>query len=81
MEEDLGADYFNDLLSRCFFQPSSDSKSEFIMHDLINDLAQEVATEICFNFKNIHKVSQGLIIYHLCMVSMMCSKNLKSSIN
>ena len=58
MEEDLGVDYFNELLSRCFFQPSSDSKSEFIMHDLINDLAQEVATEICFNFKNIHKVSQ-----------------------
>ena len=35
-----------------------DSKSEFIMHDLINDLAQEVATEICFNFENIYKVSQ-----------------------
>uniref|UniRef100_F6HCU5 Disease resistance protein winged helix domain-containing protein n=1 Tax=Vitis vinifera TaxID=29760 RepID=F6HCU5_VITVI len=42
MEEDLGVDYFNELLSRCFFQPSSDSKSKFIMHDLINDLTQEV---------------------------------------
>uniref|UniRef100_F6I7E3 Uncharacterized protein n=1 Tax=Vitis vinifera TaxID=29760 RepID=F6I7E3_VITVI len=56
--EDLGADYFDELLSRCFFQPSSNSKSQFIMHDLINDLAQDVATEICFNLENIHKTSE-----------------------
>ena len=51
--EDLGADYFNELLSRCFFQPPSNSKLRFIMHDLINDLAQ-----ICFNLENIHKISK-----------------------
>ena len=28
------------------------------MHDLINDLAQDVATEICFNLENIHKTSE-----------------------
>ncbi|CBI35644.3 unnamed protein product, partial [Vitis vinifera] len=56
--EDLGADYFDELLSRCFFQPSSNSKSQFIMHDLINDLAQDVATEICFNLENIRKASE-----------------------
>ncbi|KAJ9671111.1 hypothetical protein PVL29_027211 [Vitis rotundifolia] len=56
--EDLGADYFDELLSRCFFQPSSNSKSQFIMHDLINDLAQDVATEIYFNLENIHKTSE-----------------------
>ncbi|KAL6340027.1 hypothetical protein AAG906_038862 [Vitis piasezkii] len=56
--EDLGAGYFDELLSRCFFQPSSNSKSQFIMHDLINDLAQDVATEICFNLENIHKTSE-----------------------
>ncbi|XP_034691091.1 putative disease resistance RPP13-like protein 1 [Vitis riparia] len=56
--EDLGADYFDELLSRCFFQPSSNSKSQFIMHDLINDLAQDDATEICFNLENIHKTSE-----------------------
>ncbi|KAJ9697434.1 hypothetical protein PVL29_009313 [Vitis rotundifolia] len=56
--EDLGADYFDELLSKCFFQPASNSKSQFIMHDLINDLAQDVAAEICFNLENIHKTSE-----------------------
>lgn len=42
--EDLGADYFNALLFRFFFQPSNSRKLRFVMHDLINDLAQDVAT-------------------------------------
>ncbi|OMO51744.1 Disease resistance protein [Corchorus capsularis] len=46
--EDLGLEYFNDLLSRSFFQESSLNKSCYVMHDLINDLAQYVAGEVCF---------------------------------
>ncbi|XP_062174634.1 putative disease resistance RPP13-like protein 1 isoform X2 [Alnus glutinosa] len=46
--EDLGSDYFRALLSRSFFNQSSVWKSRFVMHDLINDLAQSVAGEICF---------------------------------
>ncbi|XVF79164.1 hypothetical protein PTKIN_Ptkin14bG0198000 [Pterospermum kingtungense] len=43
----LGSQYFQDLLSR--------DKSRFVMHVLINDLAQLVAGEICFKFEgNIH---------------------------
>ncbi|GLT39644.1 hypothetical protein SLA2020_138250 [Shorea laevis] len=49
---DLGLAYFHDLLSRSFFQQSNSHKALFVMHDLINDLAQSVAGEICFHFEN-----------------------------
>ncbi|KAK5787271.1 hypothetical protein PVK06_041924 [Gossypium arboreum] len=45
--KDLGNQYFQDLVSRSFFQTSSKDKSRFVMHDLINDLAQVVAGKIC----------------------------------
>ncbi|XP_028095241.1 putative disease resistance RPP13-like protein 1 [Camellia sinensis] len=51
--EDVGGDYFRELLSRSFFQPSSTGKSsKFVMHDLINDLAQVVARETCFRLED-----------------------------
>lgn len=50
--EDLGSEYFHDLLSRSFFQQSSVSKSCYMMHDLINDLAQHVAGEVCFRLED-----------------------------
>ncbi|CAL5331129.1 unnamed protein product [Camellia sinensis] len=47
--EDVGGEYFRELLSRSFFQPSSIAKgSKFVMHDLINDLAQVIARDTCF---------------------------------
>ncbi|XP_034702920.1 putative disease resistance RPP13-like protein 1 isoform X2 [Vitis riparia] len=51
--EDLGSKYFYDLLSRSFFQQSNHNSSRFVMHDLINDLAQYVAGELCFNLEGI----------------------------
>ncbi|XVF73592.1 hypothetical protein PTKIN_Ptkin12aG0214600 [Pterospermum kingtungense] len=55
--EDLGSDYFDELLSRSFFQLSKSSERRFVMHDLINDLAQSVCEEICCNFdeRDMHK--------------------------
>ncbi|KAH9782482.1 putative disease resistance protein [Citrus sinensis] len=46
--EDLGNDFFWDLLSRSLFQQSSRDGCKFVMHDLVHDLAQLVSGETCF---------------------------------
>ncbi|XP_059645452.1 putative disease resistance RPP13-like protein 1 [Cornus florida] len=46
--EGFGRECFDGLLSISFFQQSSDKKTGFVMHDLISDLAQFVAGDICF---------------------------------
>ncbi|XP_058216002.1 putative disease resistance RPP13-like protein 1 [Rhododendron vialii] len=57
--EDLGCEYFHELLSRSFFQPSS-SGEQFVMHDLINDLAQFLARKTCFRLEDkLIKESEG----------------------
>nr|XP_023883941.1 putative disease resistance protein At3g14460 [Quercus suber] len=50
--EDLGGEYFHDLLRRSFFQQSSSNESLFIMHDLINDLAQWAIGGLCYILEN-----------------------------
>ncbi|XP_010657708.1 putative disease resistance RPP13-like protein 1 [Vitis vinifera] len=50
--EEVGDGYFYDLLSRSFFQKSSTQKSYFVMHDLINDLAQLVSGKFCVQLKD-----------------------------
>ncbi|XP_030969219.1 putative disease resistance protein At3g14460 [Quercus lobata] len=49
--EEIGEEYFNDLVSRSFFQQSSKSKSCFLMHDLINDLAKSICGKFCFRLE------------------------------
>ena len=47
---EMGEQYFNDLLSRSFFQQIiTDNKTYFVMHDLLNDLAKYVSGEICYS--------------------------------
>ncbi|PWA48747.1 NB-ARC domains-containing protein [Artemisia annua] len=43
--ECLGEEYFQELVSRSFFQHVPDDESLFVMHDLMNDLATFVAGE------------------------------------
>ncbi|KAL6329427.1 hypothetical protein AAG906_020860 [Vitis piasezkii] len=50
--EEVGDGYFYDLLSRSFFQKSNSHKSYFVMHDLINDLAQLVSGKFCVQLKD-----------------------------
>ncbi|KAK9912975.1 hypothetical protein M0R45_036804 [Rubus argutus] len=58
--EQVGDGYFNDLISRSFFQskptqehdPIGESECLFTMHDLINDLAKFVSGEFCFRLED-----------------------------
>ncbi|XP_021682747.2 putative disease resistance RPP13-like protein 1 isoform X1 [Hevea brasiliensis] len=50
--ENAGSDFFSDLVSRSFFQRSSDDQSHFVMHDLKNDLAKSVSGEFCFRLNS-----------------------------
>ncbi|CAK9161930.1 unnamed protein product [Ilex paraguariensis] len=50
--EEIGGYCFDELLSRSFFQRSSGTEQKFVMHDLLNDLAQSVAGEICLTLDN-----------------------------
>ncbi|XP_059646196.1 putative disease resistance protein At3g14460, partial [Cornus florida] len=59
MEE--GNDYFHELLSRSFFQRLSDSPSYFVMHDLLNDLAQDISGKFCVRLdddKPLHNICE-----------------------
>ncbi|GLT90734.1 hypothetical protein SLE2022_086520 [Rubroshorea leprosula] len=43
----MGHQYFRDLLLRSFFQRSRSNSSLFVMHDLVIELARDVASETC----------------------------------
>ena len=45
--KDVGETYFDELLSRSFFQQSGGSNSSFVMHDMIHDLARFVSRNFC----------------------------------
>ncbi|KAJ0483336.1 putative P-loop containing nucleoside triphosphate hydrolase, leucine-rich repeat domain superfamily [Helianthus annuus] len=51
-KETLGQKFFDELLSRSFFQHAPNNESLFVMHDLMNDLATSVATEFYFRLDN-----------------------------
>ena len=50
--EDLGAEYFHELVSRSFFQKCGNHETRFVMHDLITDLAQSVARRVSINLED-----------------------------
>ncbi|GKV45217.1 hypothetical protein SLEP1_g52325 [Rubroshorea leprosula] len=58
--EEIGHQYFRELLSKSFFQQSSGNELEYVMHDLIHDLAQFVAGRTCYNLDVILKDNKKL---------------------
>ncbi|XP_031259730.1 putative disease resistance RPP13-like protein 1 [Pistacia vera] len=46
--EDLGGEYFSELLSRSIFQQLSNDSLKFLMHDLVHDLAQWISRGTSF---------------------------------
>ncbi|GLT56129.1 hypothetical protein SLA2020_292000 [Shorea laevis] len=51
MEEEIGYQNFDELFLRSLFQQSSGDELRFVMHDLINDLAVDVAGKIYCNLE------------------------------
>ena len=49
--EEIGEEYFDDLVSRLLFQRSSNNESCFMMHDLVNDLTKFISGEFCFKLE------------------------------
>nr|CAN67431.1 hypothetical protein VITISV_015133 [Vitis vinifera] len=49
--EEFGSICFDNLLSRSFFQQYHDNDSQFVMHDLIHDLAQFISEKFCFRLE------------------------------
>ncbi|XP_078161412.1 disease resistance protein RGA2-like [Carex rostrata] len=46
--EDIGEDYFNNLLRKSFFEYSKSRKGErYVMHDLMHELVQKISTGEC----------------------------------
>ncbi|XP_068339866.1 putative disease resistance RPP13-like protein 1 [Pyrus communis] len=56
--EEVGSDYFQELLSRSLFQKASKSTDKYRMHDLVGELARWAAAEICFSLED--KGNDGL---------------------
>ncbi|MED6188709.1 hypothetical protein PIB30_088505 [Stylosanthes scabra] len=49
--ENIGCEYFDELVARSFFQPSSNNEKLFVMHDLLHDLATFFAGKFYFKLK------------------------------
>ncbi|WJZ91118.1 hypothetical protein VitviT2T_010221 [Vitis vinifera] len=49
--EEFGSICFDNLLSRSFFQRYHNNDSQFVMHDLIHDLAQFISKKFCFRLE------------------------------
>ncbi|KAJ0673229.1 putative P-loop containing nucleoside triphosphate hydrolase, leucine-rich repeat domain superfamily [Helianthus annuus] len=61
--ERLGNEYFEELLSRSFFQNAPNKETLFVMHDLMNDLATFVAGEFFSRDDNRMAATEDLAKY------------------
>ncbi|RYR71454.1 putative disease resistance RPP13-like protein 1 [Arachis hypogaea] len=46
--EEVGGEYFDELIARSFLQPHSTEENKFVMHDLVHDLAMTCGGEFYF---------------------------------
>uniref|UniRef100_A0A7N0RHX9 NB-ARC domain-containing protein n=1 Tax=Kalanchoe fedtschenkoi TaxID=63787 RepID=A0A7N0RHX9_KALFE len=59
-EEDVARGYFNHLFSNFFIQESNSDPSQFVLHDLVHDLADYVSRGLCVNWADINLQSRRL---------------------
>lgn len=50
--EEVGDEYFHELVAKSFFQESIHKKSQFVMHKLMKELADFVSGEFCFRLED-----------------------------
>ncbi|CAN1316402.1 Putative disease resistance RPP13-like protein 1 [Linum perenne] len=65
--EEIGEQYFHDLISRSLFQQSASDKSLVTMHDLIHDLAKYVSGEFCFRVDGSNSWTVSQMTRHLSL--------------
>ncbi|RYR71464.1 hypothetical protein Ahy_A02g005727 [Arachis hypogaea] len=51
--EEVGGEYFDELIARSFLQPHSTWRNKFVMHDLVHDLAMTCAGEFYFRAEEV----------------------------
>ncbi|XP_027911898.1 putative disease resistance protein RGA1 [Vigna unguiculata] len=79
---EAGEQYFNDLLSWSFFQPSSNKFEKlFIMHDLLNDLAKYVCKDVCIRIGVDEQEGISKTTRHCSFLSEFCFDGFGSSID
>ncbi|KAL1338732.1 putative disease resistance RPP13-like protein 1 [Arachis hypogaea] len=66
--EEVGDEYFHELVARSFFQQSRHNGSLFVMHDLINDLAKYVSGKFCIRLENNLDEDAGERTRHLSQI-------------
>uniref|UniRef100_A0A7N0TZ03 NB-ARC domain-containing protein n=1 Tax=Kalanchoe fedtschenkoi TaxID=63787 RepID=A0A7N0TZ03_KALFE len=62
-QEDVARGYFNHLLLNFFIQESSSCPLQFVLHDLVHDLAKYVSRGLCVDWADINLQSR-----HLCYI-------------
>uniref|UniRef100_A0ACD5W230 Uncharacterized protein n=1 Tax=Avena sativa TaxID=4498 RepID=A0ACD5W230_AVESA len=76
--EDLGRDYFSEMVSVSFFQEVDlrHNGASYVMHDLVHDLVQSLSKEDCFRLEDGKVAEIPCTIRHLsvCLESMMQHK-------
>ncbi|CAD6270653.1 unnamed protein product [Miscanthus lutarioriparius] len=68
--EDVGWDYFNDMVSGSFFQLVSERygsyyDSYYVMHDILHDLAESLSREDCFRLEDDNVTEIPCTVQHL----------------
>ncbi|KAG2582010.1 hypothetical protein PVAP13_6KG193035 [Panicum virgatum] len=77
-QEDIGTDYFNDLVDKGFLENQTEFSSLLVMHDLIHDLAQKVSSDESFTIENNEPTDAPLLVRH---VSVITEQQYKTEIN